>query len=31
MKRLASAFLEMDDRMVKEALTSGEIVEIHHG
>jgi hypothetical protein len=31
MKRLASAFLAMDDRMVKEALTSGEIVEIHHG
>ena len=31
MKRLASAFLEMDDRKVKEALTSGDIVEIHHG
>lgn len=31
MKRLASAFLGMDDRMVKEALTAGEIVEIHHG
>jgi len=31
MKRLASAFLEMDDRMVKQALTSGEILEIHHG
>lgn len=31
MKRLASAFLEMDDRMVKQALTSGEIVEIHDG
>jgi len=31
MKRLASAFLEMDDRMLKQALTSGEILEIHHG
>ncbi len=31
MKRLASTFLEMGDRMVKDALTSGEIVEIHHG
>jgi hypothetical protein len=31
MKRLASAFLEMDDRMLKRALTSGEILEIHHG
>ena len=31
MKRLASAFLEMDDRMLRQALTSGEILEIHHG
>jgi hypothetical protein len=31
MKRLASAFLEMDDRMLKQALTSGEILEIYHG
>jgi hypothetical protein len=31
MKRLASAILEMDDRMLKQALTSGEILEIHHG
>ena len=31
MKRLASAFLEMDDRMLRQALTSGEFLEIHHG
>jgi len=31
MKRLASAFLEMDDRMLRQALTSGEILEIYHG
>ena len=31
MKRLASAFLEMDDRMLKQALTSGDILEIPHG
>ena len=31
MKRLASAFLEMDDWMLKRALTSGEILEIPHG
>ena len=31
MKRLASAFLEMDDRMLEKALISGEIVEISHG
>ncbi len=31
MKRLASAFLEMDDRMLRQALTSGDILEIHHG
>ena len=31
MKRLTSAFLEMDDRMLKQALTSGDILEIHHG
>jgi len=31
MKQLASAFLEMNDRMLKQALTSGEILEIHHG
>ena len=31
MKRLASAFLEMDDRMLKEALASGKILEIQHG
>jgi len=31
MKRLASGFLEMDDRMIKQALTSGEIVEIQYG
>ena len=31
MKRLASAFLEMDDRLLRQALTSGEILEIHHG
>jgi hypothetical protein len=31
MKPLASAFLEMDDRMLRQALTSGEILEIYHG
>ena len=31
MKPLASAFLEMDDRMLRQALTSGEFLEIHHG
>ena len=31
MKRLASAFLEMDDRMLRQALTSGELLEIYHG
>ena len=30
-KWLASTFLEMDDRMLKEALASGKILEIQHG
>ena len=30
-KRLAATFLGMDDRMLKQALASGELVEIRYG
>jgi len=31
LRKLAAAWLEMDEGMVKEALASGDLVEVNHG